>query len=231
MQLSLVGGTCLVRSGDRGAADRDRHRAAAHSARDARVSSRREALPQERARAFRGESAGDPRSGSSDTGRASDARARRHRRPGGRALVARDLRLPLCGGRAAAGLVSAARTGGHRHRRAAAPPVVDLGAGGPVGRARRGWLVERHPDLVGSLDRWSTDPDFWIRRSSMLALLRALRQGAGDFERFGRYADGMLDEREFLIRKAIGWVLRERRASVRTSSSLGSHRGPRVARA
>jgi 3-methyladenine DNA glycosylase AlkD len=28
-------------------------------------------------------------------------------------------------------------------------------------------------------------------------------------DRFGRYADAMLDEREFFIRKAIGWVLRE----------------------
>jgi 3-methyladenine DNA glycosylase AlkD len=29
------------------------------------------------------------------------------------------------------------------------------------------------------------------------------------FTRFGRYADAMLDEKEFFIRKAIGWVLRE----------------------
>ena len=31
----------------------------------------------------------------------------------------------------------------------------------------------------------------------------------GDFERFSRYADAMLEEKEFFIRKAIGWVLRE----------------------
>ena len=43
----------------------------------------------------------------------------------------------------------------------------------------------------------------------MLALLVPLRQGGGDFVRFGRYADAMLDEREFFIRKAIGWVLRD----------------------
>ena len=53
------------------------------------------------------------------------------------------------------------------------------------------------------------DEDFWVRRSAMLALLIPLRQGEGDFDRFGRYADGMLDEKEFFIRKAIGWVLRE----------------------
>ena len=43
----------------------------------------------------------------------------------------------------------------------------------------------------------------------MLALLVPLRQGGGDFDRFGRYADAMLNEREFFIRKAIGWVLRD----------------------
>jgi 3-methyladenine DNA glycosylase AlkD len=58
------------------------------------------------------------------------------------------------------------------------------------------------------LDRWATDPDFWIRRSTLLAWLRPLRAGA-PLDRFLSYADAMLDEREFFIRKAIGWVLRE----------------------
>jgi 3-methyladenine DNA glycosylase AlkD len=72
-----------------------------------------------------------------------------------------------------------------------------------------GPLVERNPKLVVVLDRWAKDDDFWLRRSAMLALLRPLRRGDGDFRRFARYADRMLDEREFFIRKAIGWVLRE----------------------
>jgi 3-methyladenine DNA glycosylase AlkD len=72
-----------------------------------------------------------------------------------------------------------------------------------------GPLVERHPQLLAMLDRWAADEDFWIRRSALLALLLALRRGEGDFERFGTYADAMLDEREFFIRKAIGWVLRD----------------------
>ena len=72
-----------------------------------------------------------------------------------------------------------------------------------------GRLVERSPELLATLDRWSTDDDFWIRRSSMLALLPPLRRGGGEFERFARYAEGMLEDREFFIRKAIGWVLRE----------------------
>ena len=72
-----------------------------------------------------------------------------------------------------------------------------------------GRLVERFPELGAVLDRWAVDDDFWIRRSALLALLVPLRRGEGDFERFTRYADAMLDEREFFIRKAIGWVLRD----------------------
>jgi 3-methyladenine DNA glycosylase AlkD len=72
-----------------------------------------------------------------------------------------------------------------------------------------GGLVERFPELGAVLDRWAVDDDFWIRRAALLALLVPLRRGDGDFERFSRYADAMLDEREFFIRKAIGWVLRD----------------------
>ena len=72
-----------------------------------------------------------------------------------------------------------------------------------------GPLVERYPQLVATLDRWAEDEDFWVRRQAMLSLLPALRRGGGDFERFAGYADTMLEEREFFIRKVIGWVLRE----------------------
>lgn len=72
-----------------------------------------------------------------------------------------------------------------------------------------GALVEAHPELGPVLDRWAADGDVWIRRSALLALLGPLRRGDGDWERFCRYADAMLDEREFFVRKAIGWVLRD----------------------
>jgi 3-methyladenine DNA glycosylase AlkD len=82
--------------------------------------------------------------------------------------------------------------------------LVDTLATSVMGR-----LIESHPEAVAALDRWATDPDFWLRRSALLALLVPLRQGGGDFARFARYADAMLDDREFFIRKAIGWVLRD----------------------
>jgi 3-methyladenine DNA glycosylase AlkD len=72
-----------------------------------------------------------------------------------------------------------------------------------------GGILARSPDEARPvLDRWSTDSDFWIRRASLLAELQPLRKG-GDLEPFLRRADAMLDEKEFFIRKAIGWVLRE----------------------
>jgi 3-methyladenine DNA glycosylase AlkD len=71
-----------------------------------------------------------------------------------------------------------------------------------------GALLVRHPDAASRLDRWASDSDFWFRRAALLAQIEPLRSGA-PFARFGRYADAMLDEKEFFIRKAIGWVLRE----------------------
>jgi 3-methyladenine DNA glycosylase AlkD len=59
------------------------------------------------------------------------------------------------------------------------------------------------------IDGWAVDSDFWVRRSALLALLLGIRTGQPDLPRFARYAEPLLAEREFFIRKAIGWVLRE----------------------
>ncbi len=93
-----------------------------------------------------------------------------------------------------------------------------------------GPLVERFPAAMHRvLDRWAGDDDFWLRRSALLALLLPLRRGEGDFERFGRYADAMLGEKEFFIRKAIGWVLRE--TAKKTPARVVRWLLPRAARA
>ncbi len=82
--------------------------------------------------------------------------------------------------------------------------LVDGLAGNVVGP-----IADTHAETATVLDRWAGDDDFWVRRSALLAHLVPLRRGGGDFARFVRYADAMLDEREFFIRKAIGWVLRD----------------------
>ena len=93
-----------------------------------------------------------------------------------------------------------------------------------------GDLVERFPNkLAAALDRWAKDSDFWLRRAALLSLLLPLRRGEGDFERFCRYAESMLEEKEFFIRKAIGWVLRD--ASKKTPERVAAWLLPRAARA
>jgi 3-methyladenine DNA glycosylase AlkD len=80
--------------------------------------------------------------------------------------------------------------------------LVDGLAGDVVGE-----IALRHR-IKQKLDRWAKDDDFWVRRSSLLAELKPLKKGA-DFKPFAARADALLDETEFFIRKAIGWVLRE----------------------
>lgn len=71
-------------------------------------------------------------------------------------------------------------------------------------------VVDLHPERAAPvLRRWARDESFWLRRASLLALLPALRAGGGDFGLFASLAAPLLVEREFFIRKAIGWVLRE----------------------
>jgi 3-methyladenine DNA glycosylase AlkD len=82
--------------------------------------------------------------------------------------------------------------------------LVDGLAGDVLGR-----MVDRDPaGVTPTMDRWAADPDFWVRRASLLAELRPIRKGHS-LDRFLARAEPMLEEREFFIRKAIGWVLRE----------------------
>jgi len=78
------------------------------------------------------------------------------------------------------------------------------------------------------LDRWAVDADFWIRRSSLLAELLPLKAGA-PFEPFAARADLMLEEQEFFVRKAIGWVLRE--TGKRRAEEVIGWLEPRIGRA
>jgi 3-methyladenine DNA glycosylase AlkD len=102
--------------------------------------------------------------------------------------------------------------------------LVDYLAVDVIGR-----LVEADPAAMEPiLDRWAIDGDFWVRRASLLAELRPIRRGA-QADRFLARAEGMLEEREFFIRKAIGWVLRE--TGKRHPEAVVSWLAPRTHRA
>jgi 3-methyladenine DNA glycosylase AlkD len=72
-----------------------------------------------------------------------------------------------------------------------------------------GAVVGRYPASLRRLPKWAKQKNFWVRRTALLAQHDQLKRGAGDWALFTRIADEMLDEKEFFIRKAIGWVLRE----------------------
>ena len=72
-----------------------------------------------------------------------------------------------------------------------------------------GGLILDYPSAKRVLPRWSRDSNMWVRRSSMLALLPSLKRDRTDFSTFSSFASAMIEEKDFFIRKAIGWVLRE----------------------
>jgi 3-methyladenine DNA glycosylase AlkD len=72
-----------------------------------------------------------------------------------------------------------------------------------------GGVVGESRTALRRLPAWARDENFWVRRTALLAQLRTLSHQAGDFPLFARLAAPMLGEREFFIRKAIGWILRE----------------------
>ncbi|MFF1383056.1 DNA alkylation repair protein [Arthrobacter sp. NPDC058288] len=69
-------------------------------------------------------------------------------------------------------------------------------------------LLQAHrPELDRMLRSWSRDPDMWVRRSAITAQLGA--KAATDPELLASVIEANLADREFFIRKAIGWALRE----------------------
>ncbi len=59
------------------------------------------------------------------------------------------------------------------------------------------------------LKEWSKSENFWMRRAALISQVLLFREGKGDRKLFFSLAERMIEEKEFFIRKAIGWTLRE----------------------
>ena len=69
-------------------------------------------------------------------------------------------------------------------------------------------LHDAHPDATGELVRgWSTDDDFWVRRLAIISQLG--RRERTDVDLLTAVIEPSRTEREFFLRKAIGWALRD----------------------
>ncbi|XVU27537.1 DNA alkylation repair protein [Actinoplanes sp. CA-054009] len=77
----------------------------------------------------------------------------------------------------------------------------------PLATRVTGGLVTRHPALTASMDEWARDQNMWVVRT---AILHQLHYGAAtDTDRLFRYCRDQAGHRDFFIRKAIGWALRQ----------------------
>jgi 3-methyladenine DNA glycosylase AlkD len=70
-----------------------------------------------------------------------------------------------------------------------------------------GVLVRSHPELVAVMDEWIGRDNIWLARTAILHQLGAKEDT--DLERLFSYCRLRAADKEFFIRKAIGWALRE----------------------
>ncbi len=87
-----------------------------------------------------------------------------------------------------------------------------------------GSVVQGDEELLAEMDRWVDDDDLWVART---AIIHQLRFGAAtDAERLFEYCLRRAADREFFLRKAIGWALRQyaKTAPVEVRAFVDAHR-------
>lgn len=70
-----------------------------------------------------------------------------------------------------------------------------------------GFYLCSFPEEIYHMDRWINDPYLWIRRSAIIFQLHWKQET--DEERLFAYCQNTMAEKDFFIRKAIGWALRQ----------------------
>ncbi len=88
-----------------------------------------------------------------------------------------------------------------------------------------GGLVAQHARLIAEMDRWALHTDTWLIRGALLHQLHY--REATDAERLFRYCTEQAAHRDFFVRKAIGWALREyaKTDPGAVRRYVGAHRG------
>jgi len=81
--------------------------------------------------------------------------------------------------------------------------LVDVIASDLVGRV----VLDKRERMRPILEKWIDDDNMWLRRTALLAQLR--HKGATDEQMLFDFCRRRAHEKEFFIRKAIGWALRE----------------------
>ncbi len=72
-----------------------------------------------------------------------------------------------------------------------------------------GALLINYPELYERVRGWSRSDVMWMRRASLVSHIIPFRAGKGKKRMLTSTCRRLIDEKEFFIRKAIGWTLRE----------------------
>ena len=71
-----------------------------------------------------------------------------------------------------------------------------------------GTLLEKYPELVEEIKGWTTSPNRWVRRASIVSFLKLTRK-TGGLDPIYDIVQSHFGDRDDLIQKASGWLLRE----------------------
>ncbi len=85
-------------------------------------------------------------------------------------------------------------------------------------------IIDKFPSIVPALTQWAHSENMWIRRTAAVAFVKIARKGE-------HLAELLLDNKEDLMHKAVGWLLRDagKTDAVRLESFLLGH-GPQIPR-
>jgi len=91
-------------------------------------------------------------------------------------------------------------------------------------------LLSRYPELIAELQSWTGSENLWVRRSAAVGLVPLARKGQ-HLDAAYAVAESLFANREDLIHKAIGWLLREagKKEPERLRAFLLAH-GPQIPR-
>jgi 3-methyladenine DNA glycosylase AlkD len=93
-----------------------------------------------------------------------------------------------------------------------------------------GPLIVARPSLAARVGRWARHRNMWVRRAAAVSLIPAVRTG-GALDVAYNVARALAADREDLIHKAVGWLLREAgKADVRRLERYLRGNGPAIPR-
>jgi len=72
-----------------------------------------------------------------------------------------------------------------------------------------GELLLEYPDIKKNINSWTKSKHMWTRRASLISYIISVRKSKSNLSDIFNNIKKLSQEKDFFIRKAIGWILRE----------------------